>query len=170
MRYLGYVLILLIGLVFQTSLTFGLAFWGFRPELVLLLAMLIALIEGPIHGALVGFIGGFMLDLLVGHLIGLRAITIMLACAGIGYVSNRLYKENFAVRFLAISGGSLGAQLLYLIGTAAFGGIILWNYPAWRSILGTSIFNGLLSVILFRPFVILNKRLIYWDELFKRTG
>src|SRR5699024_9177747 len=110
MRYFGYTLILLMGLVLQTSFTSGLVFWGFRPELVLLLALLLVLIEGPIQGALVGFMGGLMLDLLVGRFIGLRAATIMLVSIGIGLVSNRLYKENFAVRFLALSGGSLVAQ------------------------------------------------------------
>lgn len=170
MRYLGYTSILIVGLVFQTTLGSNSVFLGFRSELVLLLALLLALIEGPIQGVLVGFVGGLMLDLLVGRFIGLRATTIMLASIGIGLISNRLYKENFVVRFLAISGGSLVAQVLYLMGIAAFGGIITWNYTTWRAVLGTSVFNGVLSVILFKPFVALNKRLIYWDELFKRAG
>lgn len=168
MRYLGYTLILILGLVMQTSLISPLL--GFRPELVLLIALLFALIEGPVQGALGGFAGGLMLDLLIGRFIGLGATTIMFVCVVIGLISNRLYKENFAVRFLAILGGTFSAQLVYLLGTAAFGGIIVWNYPTWRAILGTSVFNGLLSVVLFRPFVAINKSLIYWDELFKRTG
>lgn len=170
MKYLGYALVLILGLAFQTAATPSLFVLGFRPELVLLLALLFALIQGPLEGAIVGFGGGLMLDLLVGRFIGLRALTFMLSSIGIGLVAKRLYQENFLVRFLAISGWSLVAQLLYLLGTAAFGRIIVWTYPTWRAILGTSIFNGLLSVVLFRPFLALNKRLIYWDELFKRTG
>lgn len=170
MKYLGYALILLLGLALQTVATPSLLLFGFRAELVLLLALLFALMQGPLEGAIFGFFGGLMLDLLVGRFVGLRACTIMLSSVGIGLVTNRLYKENFLVRFLAISAGTLVGQIIYLLGTAAFGRTVLWSLTTWRTIFGTSFVNGLLSLVLFRPFVAFNKRLIYWDELFKRTG
>ncbi len=170
MKYLGYSVILIVGLALQTAAPSSLIMFGFQPELVLLLALLFALMQGPLDGAIFGFFGGLMLDLLVGRFIGLRAITIMLSSVGIGLVTNRLYKENFVVRFSAIFLGTLVGQILYLVGIVAFGRTVAWSLTTWRTILGTSIFNGLLSVVLFRPFVALNKRLIFWDELFKRTG
>lgn len=148
----------------------GLVLFGVQPQLVLLIALLSGMIEGPVSGAIFGFMGGLFQDLLTGRFIGLGAVATMCAALGLGLAGRRLYKENLLVRFFTILGGTLAAQLLYLLGKAAFGLAIPWSPLIWKTLLGVGLLNGLISIVLFRPLMFLNRRIIYWDELLKRTG
>lgn len=170
MKYLGYGLFLFLGILLQTAGSPGLLFFGFKPEIMLLLALLFGMIQPPWSGALFGFFSGLIYDLLTGRFIGLYAVTLMLAAISVGFVTKRLYKENVVVRFLAVFGGSIFGQLLYLIGIMAFGHSFPWSWLTISTVLGTSLVNAGLSLVLFRPLIALHKRLIYLDELYKRTG
>lgn len=145
-------------------------FFGFRPELMLLLTLLFAMIHEPLEAAFFGFCCGFVQDLLVGRFIGLYACTLVLIALAVGFATKRMYQENFVVRLLAVFAGTALGQVLYLLGTVAFGLAVSWQLATWYSILGTSIINGVISLFMFRPLVAMDRRLIYWDELLKRTG
>ena len=170
MKYLGYGLFLVLGILLQTAGSPGLLFFGFKPEIMLLLALLFGMIQEPGLGALLGFSSGLLHDLLTGRFIGLYAVTLMIVAILIGHVTKRLYKENFLVRFFAGLGGTIFGQLLYILGMMAFGSSGLWTWSTLTTILGTSVVNACLSLFLFKPLVAVNKRLIYLDELYKRTG
>lgn len=170
MKYASYGLIFFLILILQTFGPPGLSFFGYRPELILLTALLFAMLEGPISGGIFGFIGGLLQDLLTGRFLGLGALTVMGAAFTIGFLSRRLYKENLMVRFSTILVGTWVGQILYLLGQAAFGLSTVWGFYTWKTILITGVLNGLLSIILFRPLERLNRQIIYWDELLKRTG
>ena len=169
MKHVGYGLVVILGLALQTSLP-GLVIVGFRPELLLLLTLIFAMLEEPWGAAGFGFASGLMKDLLVGKFIGLYAGTYLLMAILVGFVTKRLYRENFLVRFFAIVAGTVLGQVLYLLGAASFGFSSPWSWITWSSILGTSLFNGLVGLLVYRPLVAMNKRLIYLDELLKRTG
>ena len=169
MKHVGYGLVVILGLALQTSWP-GLVIVGFRPELLLLLTLIFAMLEEPWGAAGFGFASGFMKDLLVGKFIGLYAGTYLLMAILVGFVTKRLYRENFLVRFFAIVAGTVLGQVLYLFGAASFGFSSPWSWITWSSILGTSLFNGLVGLLVYRPLVAMNKRLIYLDELLKRTG
>ncbi len=169
MKHVGYGLVVILGLALQTSWP-GLVIVGFRPELLLLLTLIFAMLEEPWGAAGFGFASGLMKDLLVGKFIGLYAGTYLLMAILVGFVTKRLYRENFLVRFFAIVAGTVLGQVLYLLGAASFGFSSPWSWITWSSILGTSLFNGLVGLLVYRPLVAMNKRLIYLDELLKRTG
>lgn len=169
MKHVGYGLVVILGLALQTSWP-GLVIVGFRPELLLLLTLIFAMLEEPWGAAGFGFASGLMKDLLVGKFIGLYAGTYLLMAILVGFVTKRLYRENFLVRFFAIVAGTALGQVLYLLGAASFGFSSPWSWITWSSILGTSLFNGLVGLLVYRPLVAMNKRLIYLDELLKRTG
>jgi len=169
MKRIGYGLIVLLALGMQTSSP-GLAIFGFRPELLLLLTLILAMLDEPVAAGSFGFVSGLLQDLLVGQFIGLYAGTYLLMAILVSYVTRRLFKENFLVRFSAIFLGTVLGQVLYLLGAASFGFSNPWSWGTWSVILGTGLVNGLIGVLLYRPLVAVNKRLIYLDELFKRTG
>ena len=170
MRYVGYALILILGMAFQTAGSPGLILFGTRPELMLLLTLLFAMLQEPWGAAGFGFSSGLLQDLLIGRFIGLYALTYLLMATLVAFATKRLYKENFLVRFFAVFAGTACGQVLYLFGAASFGSASAWSWTIWGMVLGTSVFNGLIGVLLYRPFVAINKRLIYIDELLKRTG
>lgn len=170
MKYVGYGLLMILGLALQTSGSPGLMLFGFKPELMLLLTLLFAMLQNRDGGPMFGFFSGLLQDLLIGHFIGLHAGTFMLTAILVGFVTRRFYKENFLVRFFAVFGGTVVGQVLYLLGAASFGVSSSWSLGTWSTILATSVLNGLIGMILFRPLASLNKRLVYLDELLKRTG
>lgn len=170
MKFFGYGLMLLTALLLQTAGAPGLSIFGVKPELLFLLTMLFAIIHGSWGGSVFGFCAGLLQDLLVGRFIGLNAVVLMLLALGIGFVTEQLFKENLLVRFLIILGGTALGQILYLLGTAAFGSAFSWHWIRWDAILSISLLNGLLGLLMYRPLIALDRRLIYWHEVLKRTG
>ncbi len=138
---------------------------------MLLLVMLFTMIWGPRRGAAFGFCaGGLLQDLLVGRFIGLNGIVLMLLAYTIGFITEQLFKENLLVRFAAVLGGTALGQILYLLGTAAFGMDISWPAIRWQAIVAASVVNALLSFALYKPLLAFDERLHYWHEVLKRTG
>lgn len=168
MKYLGYGLLIIVGLALQTASP-GLVVLGRQPELLLLLTLLLAMLQEP-GAAVFGFVSGLLQDILVGQFIGLYAGTYLLMAVLVGFLAKRLYKENLLVRFFAIVSGTLLGQLLYVFGAASFGSASPESWTLVSGILGTGLFNGIVGVLLYRPFVALNQRLVYLHELLKRTG
>ena len=170
MKYVAYWLLLLLALVLQTASAPGALCFAFKAELLLLVTLLFAMfLDSPTH-AIFGFIAGLMQDLVVGRFITLNAGVFMLMAIVVGFVTKRFYRENFVVRFVALFFGTALGQVLYLLGAASFGIARSWTMATWQTILLASVFNGLIGMLLFRPLTALNKRLIYLDELIKRTG
>lgn len=170
MRYVGYGLILMIALLIETGGAPGLSLFGVRPELLSLLTMLFTMSHGSQRGAVFGFSAGLMHDLLIGRFIGLYASVLLLLGAVIGFITEQLFKDNFLVRLGTVFAGTALSQVLYFLGMAAFGRGISWLQLGWQSVLAASVLNTLLSLFLYRPMLILDKRLNYWHELLKRTG
>ncbi len=169
MKYVGYGFIIILALALQT-VSPGLGLFGFRPELILLLTLGLAMLEEARFAAGFGFISGLLQDALIGQFIGLYAGAYLLMAVLVGLATRRFYKENFVVRFVVIFSGTVFGQILYLSGAASFGSSNLWSWATWSAILGTGLVNGILGVLLYRPFYAVNKRLAYLDELLKRTG
>lgn len=170
MKYLGYCLLLFGGILLQTAGSPGIHLFGFKPELLLLLTLLVAMLQEPDLGASFGFFAGLMRDLLIGRFVGLSAVLFFAVAILIGFVTKRLYKEHFAVRFLTVLTGTMLGQIFYLLGTMSFGADFSWSTGVWYTIFATSFVNGFLSILIFWPLVAYHKRLIYLDELYKRTG
>lgn len=170
MKFVGYGLILVIGLLLETAGAPGLSLFGIKPELLSLLTILFTMIAGPWQGAIFGFCAGFSLDLLLGRFIGLNGFILVLLAFAIGFITEQLFKENLLVRFAVVLGGTALSQILYFLGMAAFGMGVSWVSAGWSGIAVTSIVNAVLSLSLYKPLLALDKRLHYWHEVLKRTG
>ncbi|HPT83775.1 MAG TPA: rod shape-determining protein MreD [Limnochordia bacterium] len=170
MKYIVYGLVLLLALVLQTAGVPGIVFFGCKPELMLLLTLLAAMIMPPAEAVAFGFFAGLAQDLVVGRFLTLHAAVFVLMALLEWFITQRFYRENFLVRFLALMAGTALGEVLYLLGAASFGLSGPWTWAAWSAILLVSLFNGILGTILYKPLSRLYKRLIYYHELLKRTG
>ncbi|HHT43385.1 MAG TPA: rod shape-determining protein MreD [Firmicutes bacterium] len=170
MKYVVYSVLLLLTLVLQTAGVPGLVFFGFKPELMLLLSLIFAMILEPGAAAVFGFAAGLAQDLVVGRFIMLHAGVFMVVALALGYAIQRFYRENIIVRFIALFLGTGLGEVLYLLGAASFGLSMPWRSSTWLTILAVSFFNGLVGALVYRPLSKLNRHLIYLDELVKRTG
>lgn len=116
-------LLVLGGLVLQTSLLPFLRVDALRPDLLLALAVSAGLVFGPPEALVTGLFAGFLLDLLVGHHLGLFALAEGGAGYLVGLAGQKVQKDHllgpalasFVATFLL---WSLLALLLNLTGTS----------------------------------------------------
>jgi rod shape-determining protein MreD len=115
LRLLVVTLLLVTAALLQTALFPFLSLAGFRPDLLLLVAVAVALHDGPMAGARVGFAAGLLGDLLVAQAqVGLGALVVALVGFAVGFARPYLAPESFtAPLILAFVSG--------LLGTAAYG-------------------------------------------------
>ncbi len=170
MNILIHVAIVLVTLLLQSTVLSALPLWGVYPDLILVVVVAFSLFNGPVFGARFGFVGGLGLDLMIGEMVGLNAVTKMLVGAVIGAMAEKLYKENYLVPFLSVVAATLLDQLLYWLGATAFGMVIPWSYAFHRVVGPLSLYNGVLILIVYVRLHYLNRRILYWDELAKRSG
>lgn len=117
--------ILLVGMVIVTGLLLETTVLGVRtlggtqPELVLLIVIALAMVEGPVAGAVAGFTGGFATDLLLDLPAGLSSFVF----TSVGYSVGAL-REHYegatawfpiVIAGLATATGVLGYGVMLLI-------------------------------------------------------
>lgn len=83
-------LVMLTGLLIETTLLGGLTLGGTQPELVLLIVIALAMAEGPMTGAVAGFVGGFFTDMLLNLPKGMSSLVF----TAVGYTVGSL-REHY---------------------------------------------------------------------------
>ncbi|NLI14603.1 rod shape-determining protein MreD [Pelotomaculum propionicicum] len=92
-----YLLLLVVIIIFQTTILNIVAIAGVTPDLVMLLVVLSGFLLGTREGAFLGFIGGIVEDLFSGCYIGINALSKMAAGYLAGAAGDRLYRENIPI-------------------------------------------------------------------------
>jgi rod shape-determining protein MreD len=107
-RVLVTVVVIVTGLLLQSTLFWDLKLLGVRPELMYLITILIAILEGPNEGAVTGFVAGLAQDFLLNQPKGITALTLTL----VGYSAG-------LARQYIVSPSPLLPTILVGVGTAA---------------------------------------------------
>lgn len=165
-----YSLIVILALVIQTTIFTSWSLFVVVPDLILVLVVLFSLINGPSFGAKFGFAAGLGLDLLVGELIGLNALTKMIVGTVVGLLALRFFKENYVIPLLSVIAATVADQLFYALGMAVFGVAVPLRLLIEQILLPLVLYNGVLSLLLYVRLYYFNKKIIYWDEVFRRVG
>ena len=115
MRYLTLCLLGFFGIILRDTVFTHLVVAGARPDFVLIVVILFALFNGPNQGGIAGIMLGLMEDLLIGRYIGLNAL-----CKGaigffIGFLNDKIYKENFSVPIFSLFFGTIGYVFIYFL-------------------------------------------------------
>ncbi|NLM25927.1 MAG: rod shape-determining protein MreD [Firmicutes bacterium] len=164
-----YTLIISISLVIQTTIFSMWPFLRVAPDLLLVFTVIFGLLNGPKFGAKFGFGAGLALDLLSGNLIGWRGITRMLVGIGVGTVSSRVYKENYVIPFICIILATVLETSIYFAGVALFNQGAPWLLAIQEVLLPLIIYNAIICLLFYVRLYYLNKKIFYWDELFRRA-
>lgn len=141
-------LLLVTGIVLQTSLFPALQLGGVRPDLLLLVVLAVALHDGALPGLRVGFAAGLLTDLLVAQApVGLATLVF----TGVGYVI------GVARPYLAPGSFTAPILLAFVSGALATGGYgvlvsLLSETPVEATLLlqaalGVALFNTLLAPV-----------------------
>ncbi len=157
MKFFIYGGLILLSLVLQSTVFALLPFLKASPDLIVVLVCLFSLLNGPVFGAKFGFVAGLALDLLVGEMIGLNAITKGVIGISVGFLCKRFYKENYFIPFITVMLATVFDQFLYLLGMLVFGLHVPWMVAINQVILPLSIYNGIISILIYLRIYELNK-------------
>lgn len=126
-RTLLVALLVVTGLVIETSILGEATLGGTKPQLLLLMTVALAMGEGPALGAGFGFTAGLATDLLTGLPAGLTAITYTIVGYAVGAVRAQLQTPTAwlpaAMEFTAtLAGVMLYGGISLLLGQESVGG------------------------------------------------
>ncbi|MDR2670362.1 MAG: rod shape-determining protein MreD [Oscillospiraceae bacterium] len=106
MRYRGivkwvvYALAFLIFLLLQTGVLVRVRVWGVSPNILPVVIAVVAMLEGREAGAVYGFFAGLWCDAVIPPVPAVHAILFLLLGAGVGHVTEKLFRKNFLTGFL----------------------------------------------------------------------
>lgn len=143
------IVVIVTGLLLQSTLFWDLKLLGVRPELMYLVTIVIAILEGPNEGAVTGFAAGLAQDFLLNQPKGITALTLTL----VGYAGG-------LARQYIVSPSPLLPTILVAVGTAA--GVAFYQAVAFllgqleetlvyavRVTLLTAVYNAILTPIVY---------------------
>lgn len=157
-------------LVLQSTILASMSVFDVKPDLILILVVVYAVYKGPVFGGVLGFVGGLLLDLYVGQMIGLQAFSKLLVGLGVGFSVEKVFRDNPIVPLAAVVAATAFDQIVYLLGMRLFGIPVGWRAVAPSGILFMALYNGVVTVILYKGLYAVADTIAYWDELFRRSG
>ena len=92
-RRIRLALLILVAVVFQTTVFTHLRVWGVAPEVGLVAVLAIAYEHGPETGAVFGFVMGLAVDLFLTTPVGLSALSYALTGYGVGIVQGGMIRS-----------------------------------------------------------------------------
>lgn len=143
-------LLLLTAGVLQTALFPYLTLAGFRPDLLLLVAVAFAFRDGPITGTLTGFTAGLIDDLLLAQApIGLNAIVLLVVCYGVGIARPYLAVAPYAAPLIVTAASTVLASIGYGVLARLFGATRFTPQLIMQDAVIVGIYNTLLAPAVF---------------------
>jgi len=148
-RYVGYGLITVGFIIFQTTVVPFAAILNIVPDVLLVWIVYVAIRLGQIPATVAGFAIGLIIDLVSGHFIGLSALSKTVA----GFVAGYFYNENKvdytlgSYQFLIVVGlSSLVHNIIYFVIFVQGSDITFWT-AIFRFGLFSTIYTLVLAVL-----------------------
>src|SRR3990172_3166795 len=129
------------------------------PDFVLLVVMSWALLRRPEEALGWAFVGGISLDLLSGGPFGASALGLMLVAWIAGYTATGVFRGRTALPILTAFGGTLAFHFVYLVAMLLIGQPVDALDALFRLALPAAVYNGLLSVLVFRLMAAVDHRI-----------
>ncbi len=145
MRFWVLTIGVILGVAIQATWLAGLNLPGqVIPDLVLIMVISYGLLRGPDEGLLFGLLSGFFLNLLSGGIIGIEALSKMMAGYSAGLLEKNIFKDNLLVPVIAVFLGTVIFDSVSLLMYIAFKA----NYNFWGAMLTTVLPQALYSSVL----------------------
>ena len=106
-------LLILLGVLLQTSWVNSLAIWDVRPDVVLLIVVFIGITRGQIEATAFGFASGFLLDVYDTESMGLNSLANSVIGFAVAHSRPGIVAEDFRVQALLLFLASLLHDLVY---------------------------------------------------------
>lgn len=149
MRYWILALIGLVGFLIQSVLGAYLSIGGATPGPLLVIAATLGLLFGWRIGLGTGVIGGLLLDLTAGRLIGLNLLSLGVVGLLVGFLEEKIFKENWLLAGLVGLAGSILAHIINYLCLAVLG----WRVDPVQTLVGavlpSALYNSVLTMLVY---------------------
>lgn len=161
MRILVMTIVAVISYILQSTVLGYVEIYNIKPNLIIITTISYALIRGKEEGAVYGLFAGLLMDIMGGKMIGVYALLGMYLGLTVGSLNKDIYKENYLIPFMLTAGGTFVYNLVFYA-FSYFLSIqeqLLWYIVAY--IIPETIYNTVLSVIIYFLILYINKKLDY---------
>ncbi len=141
--------VIVTGLLLQTTVFAQVRLLGVKPELMYLLTVVVAILEGPEEGAIVGFAGGMAQDFLINAPKGITALTLTLLGYVMGLVRQYISSPSPLLPTILVAVGTAGGLVFNIIVSTLLGQLDASLGYAVKVVLLTSLYNALLTPVFF---------------------
>ena len=154
---------ILVTFVLQSTVFPALPFFTVTPNLLLILTVSFGFVHGKRTGLWTGFFCGLLIDLFYSNLFGFYSLVYML----IGYINGLLYQvffdEDIKFPMILVALSDLGYNLVFYAIQFAFR--MRFDFSAYlvHTILPELVFSVLISILLYRIFYLINRRLVKYE-------
>lgn len=133
---------------------------GVKPDLVLLVVISWSLLRGAGEGMIWALIGGIGLDLVSGTPFGTSTVALVVLSSVAGLAELSVFRTHIALPLIATLIATLAYDLFFLLLLHVRGVSIAWTDSLIKVVLPSTLFNVLLSPLVYKA--------LYW--LHRRTG
>lgn len=159
-RKITLAILILVCFLLQTTLFRSLELGQVAPNLLLILTISFGFMQGKKEGLMVGFFCGLIIDLFHGDVLGFYAMLYMYLGYLSGFFCKIFFDEDIKVPIVMVAAGDLLLNLAIFILKFLFRGRLdLYSYLK-MIILPEIVYTVLLSILLYRIFYRINKKLV----------
>ena len=149
--------------ILQSTVFPALPFFPVPPNVLVFLPVSFGFVHGKRTGLWTGFFCGLLIDLFYSNLFGFYSLVYML----IGYINGLLYQvffdEDIKFPMILVALSDLGYNLVFYAIQFAFR--MRFDFSAYlvHTILPALVFTVLISILLYRIFYLINRRLVKYE-------
>jgi rod shape-determining protein MreD len=148
-RVLVTIVVIVTGLLLQSTLFWDLKLLGVRPELMYLVTIVIAILEGPNEGAVTGFAAGLAQDFLLNQPKGITALTLTLVGYAAGLARQYIVSPSPLLPMILVGVGTAVGIAFYQVVAFLLGQLEETFSYAIRVTLLTALYNAILTPIVY---------------------
>ncbi len=149
--YLIVAVIIIFILIIQVSFLSFLFMERALPDFLLVIVVVLGFLLNEKKGAVIGLCGGLLQDLLLGHTVGLFALSKMLLGIGAGLIGREVYAGRVIILFIVAFSGTLLHEILTLMLRYVFLGEVSFELSFLGHFAEMATYNSLLAILVF-PF------------------
>lgn len=159
-RKITLAILILVCFLLQTTVFRSLEMGQVAPNLLIILTISFGFMQGKKEGLMVGFFSGLLIDLFYGDVLGFYAMLYMYIGYLSGFFCKIFFDEDIKVPIVMVAAGDFILNFAIFVLKFLFRGRVdLYSYLK-MIILPEIVYTVLLSVLLYRIFYSINKRLV----------
>lgn len=162
MRMMAYVFIMVILLVFQSTVMELFKIGGIKPDLPLVFALCCSLVKGENMGAFMGFVNGILEDIVYGRFLGFNALIKFLTGYIQGYFTRDIFKGPAIITMGLTFLGTLVYNIIFIFLSLIFKEITNPWYFFTPIVLPSALFNMIISPFVYYAIVKIERFFDYY--------